>query len=124
MNNLVQIMETLRSKEGCPWDIKQTHESLKQYLIEECNEVLEAIDEEDDDLLEEELGDVLLQVVFHSQIAKERGAFRIEDVVRGICEKLIFRHPHVFGDKNADTEEDVEKIWAEQKMKEKQMKNK
>ncbi|QUH19173.1 MazG family protein [Alkaliphilus sp. B6464] len=124
MNNLVQIMERLRSKEGCPWDIKQTHQSLKPYLIEESNEVLEAIDEEDDSSLEEELGDVLLQVIFHSQIAKERGAFQIEDVIRGICEKLIFRHPHVFGGQSADTVEDVAKIWAEQKMKEKHMKNK
>lgn len=124
MNNLVEIMETLRSKEGCPWDVKQTHKSLKPYLIEESNEVIEAIDLEDDALLEEELGDVLLQVIFHSQIAKERGAFRIEDVIRGICEKLIFRHPHVFGNQNANTEEDVAKIWAEQKKKEKQFKEK
>lgn len=124
MNNLVQIMETLRSKEGCPWDRKQTHQSLKPYLLEESNEVLEAIDEEDDSSILEELGDVLLQVVFHSQVAKERGAFQMEDVVRGICDKLIFRHPHVFGDKSADTEEDVAKIWAEQKKKEKEMKNK
>ncbi len=123
MNNLVEIMATLRSKEGCPWDLKQTHESLKPYLIEESQEVLQAIDENDDSSIEEELGDVLLQVVFHSQIAKERGAFQIEDVIRGICNKLIFRHPHVFGDKNAYTEDDVAKIWAEQKKKEKEMKN-
>lgn len=123
MNNLVQIMERLRGKEGCPWDIKQTHQSLKPYLLEESNEVLEAIDMEDDALLEEELGDVLLQVIFHSQIAKERGSFRVEDVIHGICNKLIFRHPHVFGDKNAKSEEDVAKIWAEQKSKEKAMKN-
>lgn len=122
MNNLIDIMETLRNKQGCPWDAKQTHQSLKPYLIEESNEVIEAIDEEDDSALEEELGDVLLQVVFHSQIAKERGAFRIEDVIRGISEKLIFRHPHVFGDQKASTEEDVAKIWAEQKEKEKQNK--
>ncbi|ABW20169.1 MazG nucleotide pyrophosphohydrolase domain-containing protein [Alkaliphilus oremlandii] len=123
MNNLVQIMERLRSTEGCPWDRKQTHESLKKYLIEESGEVLEAIDACDDSSIEEELGDVLLQVVFHSQIAKERGAFQIEDVIRGICKKLIFRHPHIFGDQNAYTEEDVAKIWEEQKKKEKEMKN-
>lgn len=123
MNNLVEIMERLRSKEGCPWDVEQTHESLKPYLIEESNEVLEAIDLKDDDGLEEELGDLLLQVIFHSQIAKERGAFQLEDVVHGICHKLIFRHPHVFGDKSADTEEDVAEIWAEQKLKEKELKN-
>lgn len=123
MNNLIQIMETLRSKDGCPWDVKQTHESLKPYLIEESGEVIEAIDKEDDIGLEEELGDVLLQVVFHSQIAKERGAFRIEDVINGISQKLIFRHPHVFGDESAKTEEDVAKIWAKQKKKEKKSKN-
>ncbi len=123
MNNLVQIMERLRGKEGCPWDIKQTHQSLKPYLLEESNEVLEAIDMEDEALLEEELGDVLLQVIFHSQIAKERGSFRVEDVIHGICNKLIFRHPHVFGDKNAKSEEDVARIWAEQKSKEKALKN-
>lgn len=119
MNNLVETMERLRSKEGCPWDVEQTHKSLKPYLIEESNEVIEAIDLEDDNALEEELGDLLLQVIFHSQIAKERGAFQLEDVVHGICHKLIFRHPHVFGDKVASTEADVAKIWAEQKLKEK-----
>lgn len=122
MNNLVQILETLRSEKGCPWDKKQTHKSLKPYLLEECQEVIEAIDLKDDYLLEEELGDVLLQIVFHSQIAKERGVFRIDDVIRGICDKMIFRHPHVFGDKTAETEEDVAKIWSEQKNKEKVMK--
>ena len=125
MNNLVEIMERLRSKEGCPWDVKQTHKSLKPYLTEESNEVIEAIDLEDDSALEEELGDLLLQVIFHSQIAKERGAFQLEDVIHGICHKLIFRHPHVFGDEDASTEADVAKIWAEQKLKEKiELKNK
>ncbi len=123
MNNLTEIMERLRSKEGCPWDVKQTHQSLRPYLIEESNEVVEAIDMEDDSALAEELGDVLLQVVFHSQIAKERDAFQLEDVIHGLCCKLIFRHPHVFGDKTANTEADVAKIWAEQKLKEKELKN-
>ncbi|NMA03930.1 MAG: nucleotide pyrophosphohydrolase [Clostridiales bacterium] len=123
MNNLAEIMERLRSKGGCPWDVEQTHQSLKPYLIEESNEVIEAIDMESDDALEEELGDLLLQVVFHSQIAKERGAFRLEDVVNRLCHKLIFRHPHVFGDKVANTEADVAKIWAEQKSKEKKLKH-
>ncbi len=122
MNNLVEIMERLRGKEGCPWDVKQTHKSLKPYLTEESNEVIEAIDMEDDSALEEELGDLLLQIIFHSQIAKERGAFRLEDVVHGLCHKLIFRHPHIFGDKTAKTEADVAKIWAEQKLKEKKLK--
>lgn len=120
MNNLIEIMEILRSERGCPWDVKQTHKSLKPYLIEESNEVIETIDNEDDLGLEEELGDLLLQVVFHSQIAKERGAFQMEDVINGISKKLVFRHPHVFGDKSAKTEEDVAKIWAEQKVKEKE----
>ena len=123
MNNLAEIMERLRSEGGCPWDVKQTHQSLKPYLLEESNEVIEAIDMEDDSALAEELGDVLLQVVFHSQIAKERDAFQLEDVIHGLCRKLIFRHPHVFGDKTANTEADVAKIWAEQKLKEKGLKN-
>ncbi|KJF27254.1 nucleotide pyrophosphohydrolase [Clostridium aceticum] len=123
VNNLVEIMEILRSKEGCPWDIKQTHDSLKPYLIEESYEVLEAIDQKDDILLEEELGDLLLQVIFHSQIAKERDVFTMEDVVRGICEKLIFRHPHVFKGEKADTSKEAIQTWEQQKQQEKQIKS-
>ncbi len=99
--DLVKIMERLRRE--CPWDRKQTHESLKKYLIEEAYEVLDAIDSKDDERLKEELGDLLLQPVFHAQIAKERGAFDINDVVDTLVRKLIERHPHVFGD--ADPEE-------------------
>ncbi|MBM7614785.1 bifunctional methyltransferase/pyrophosphohydrolase YabN [Alkaliphilus hydrothermalis] len=121
MNNLVDIMERLRNKDGCPWDIQQTHKSLKPYLIEESYEVLEAIDLEDDFLLEEELGDLLLQVVFHSQIAKERQAFSINDVIGGISEKLIFRHPHVFKDVKADNLGDALETWEERKRQEKKI---
>lgn len=119
MNHLLDILEKLRGNDGCPWDKKQTHESLKPYLTEESQEVLEAIDSGDDNAICEELGDLLLQVVFHSQIARERGAFTMHDVVHGIAEKIVFRHPHVFGSETADTPEDVKEIWAAQKAKEK-----
>ena len=94
---LVEIMATLRAQNGCPWDRKQTHESLKPYLLEETYEVLETIDQGDRAKLREELGDVLLQVIFHSQIATEAGTFTIEDVLDILNEKLVRRHPHVFG---------------------------
>ena len=121
MNNLIDIMERLRNKDGCPWDIKQTHESLKSYLIEESYEVLDAIDLQDDDLLVEELGDLLLQVVFHSQIAKERQVFSIEDVIHGIADKLVFRHPHVFTENKANNCEEALESWEGQKREEKQI---
>jgi tetrapyrrole methylase family protein/MazG family protein len=116
---LVSIMEKLRSAEGCEWDRKQTHESLKPYLIEECYELIEAIDEKNDDMMKEELGDVLLQVVFHAQIARERGAFTIEDVIRTLNEKLIRRHPHVFGDSPGYSYKQWEDIKAQEKGKKK-----
>ena len=94
---LVGIMAALRAQNGCPWDRKQTHESLKPYLLEETYEVLETIDQGDQAKLREELGDVLLQVIFHSQIAAEAGAFTVEDVLDTLAEKLVRRHPHVFG---------------------------
>ena len=94
---LVDLMATLRAPDGCPWDRKQTHESLKPYLLEEAYEVLETIDQREDQKLCEELGDVLLQVVFHSQIASEAGTFTIEDVLETLVTKLVRRHPHVFG---------------------------
>ncbi|RLJ70993.1 tetrapyrrole methylase family protein/MazG family protein [Hydrogenivirga caldilitoris] len=108
---LVKVMEELRSK--CPWDREQTHESLKKYLIEEAYEVLDAIDSKDDEKLKEELGDLLLQPVFHAQIAKERGAFNIYEVIDNLVKKLIERHPHVFGDANP---EEVLKNWEKKKM--------
>ena len=95
---LVEIMRRLRGPGGCPWDAEQTHETLKRYLLEETYEVMEAIDAGSPDLLQEELGDLLLQPVFHAAIAEERGEFSIADVVRSINDKLLRRHPHVFGD--------------------------
>ncbi len=109
--DLLKVMEELRKK--CPWDREQTHESLKKYLIEECYEVIDAIDSKDDNKLKEELGDLLLQPVFHAQIAKERGAFTIEDVIDNLVKKLIDRHPHVFGDAEP---QDVLKNWEKKKM--------
>jgi tetrapyrrole methylase family protein / MazG family protein len=94
---VVELMATLRAEKGCPWDRKQTHESLTPYLLEETYELLETIDQRDDAKLREELGDVLLQVIFHSQIANEQGTFTIENVLETLAEKLIRRHPHVFG---------------------------
>ena len=95
--DLKQIMKTLRAEDGCPWDRAQDHETLKKHLVEECAEVLEAIDSGDTENLCEELGDVLMQVVLLSQIAREKGLFDITDVIKGISEKMIRRHPHVFG---------------------------
>ncbi len=113
------IIRTLRGPEGCPWDKKQTHESLRGYLIEEAYEVIEAIAEENDDHLAEELGDVLLQVLLHAQIAEDEGYFNIYDVIKSLSEKMIRRHPHVFGDeKVADTDE-VLANWQEIKAQEK-----
>ena len=93
--DLLEIMDMLRGEEGCPWDMEQSHESLKKCLIEECYEVLEAIDEQDENMLVEELGDVLLQVVFHARIGKEQGYFNISDIIKGICNKMI-RDTHIF----------------------------
>lgn len=120
MNDLVALMARLRGPEGCPWDIKQTHKSLLPYLIEEAYEVVEAVETEDFELMEEELGDLLLQIVFHSQIADENGYFKIQDVIRGVCEKMIRRHPHVFSDVVAETPEAVLTNWEAIKKEEKQ----
>lgn len=123
MDDLTNIMIKLRSQEGCPWDREQNHNSLKPYLLEESYEVLEALEEENMELLEEELGDLLLQIVFHSQIASENGDFDIIDVISGICQKLISRHPHVFGDIEANTSEKVLENWEEIKRSEKEEKS-
>lgn len=119
LNNLINIMEKLRSKDGCPWDVKQTHQSLREYVLEEAYEVVDAIDRDDMDSLAEELGDLLLQVVFHSQIGKEEGYFTIWDVISGICNKLINRHPHVFGELTYRDSEEVITNWNKIKDKEK-----
>ena len=108
---LVSIMSTLRSENGCPWDREQTHDTLRPYLIEEAYEVLDAIESHDDKSLREELGDLLLQVVFHAQLASETARFSIDDVADSIVEKLIRRHPHVFGDVKADTPHEVLNNW-------------
>ncbi|QEK11081.1 nucleoside triphosphate pyrophosphohydrolase [Crassaminicella thermophila] len=119
MNDLMEIMKKLRGKDGCPWDIKQTHKSLRPYLIEEAYEVLEAIDNEDMDLFEEELGDLLLQIVFHAVIASENGQFDMRDVITGICKKLIYRHPHVFKEEKVDSASKAVMSWEKMKRKEK-----
>jgi len=120
-NDLLKIMERLRSENGCPWDKEQTHESLRIYLIEETYEVLEALDAKDMGKFCNELGDLLLQIVFHAQIARENGVFRIDDVITEVCKKLISRHPHIFGDVKADTSEQVLANWEAIKKKEKKL---
>jgi MazG family protein len=118
-DELTAVMSRLRAPGGCPWDAEQTYASLAQYLLEECYETFDAIQEANETgethNLQEELGDVLLQVVFHSTIAKERGDFTIDDVVQGVTEKLILRHPHVFGEKELATAQDVLNNWDELK---------
>ena len=118
-NDLVTVMEVLRSEEGCPWDREQTHETIRNDFIEETYEVIEAIDTSDPVLLREELGDVMLQVVFHSRIEEEKGGFSIADVCNDICKKLIHRHPHVFGDVQIDNSSEVLDVWNDIKNEEK-----
>jgi tetrapyrrole methylase family protein/MazG family protein len=123
VSDLIDIVEILRSPEGCPWDREQDHKSIRRDFLEETYEVIEAINKEDKDLLLEELGDVLLQVVFHAQIERERGTFELSDVADGICKKMIERHPHVFGDVNAETSEQVLENWDIIKKRTKQQKS-
>lgn len=118
--DLVLLVEILRSEEGCPWDREQDHQSIRRDFIEETYEVIEAIDTEDSGLLREELGDVLLQVVFHAQIEREQERFDMHDVANDICAKLIHRHPHVFDTIQADTTEQVLRNWERIKSEEKQ----
>lgn len=119
LDPLVKVMSKLRSPQGCPWDREQTHESLKRYLIEETYEVIEAIELGDMHRLCEELGDLLLQIVFHAQLAGERGDFDVNDIVQAIADKMERRHPHVFGDETLDTAHQVEDSWEAIKDKEK-----
>jgi tetrapyrrole methylase family protein / MazG family protein len=121
LQDLMEIMKLLRSENGCPWDREQTHESLKKYLIEETYEVLEVIDLNDKDRLCEELGDLLLQIVFHARIASEEGTFDMSDVITGISRKMVQRHTHVFGDAKADTPDEVVSNWEAIKKREKGM---
>jgi len=112
-------MAKLRSPDGCPWDRKQTTESLKPFLIEECYEVVEALDEGSPDKIKEELGDLLFQIMFHARIAEEQGRFTIEDVIAANIDKMVRRHPHVFGDAHFSTDREVLANWEEIKKKEK-----
>ncbi|WP_317854293.1 nucleoside triphosphate pyrophosphohydrolase [Chakrabartyella piscis] len=121
VQDLVAVIKQLRGENGCPWDKVQTHESLREAMIEESYEVVDAINKKDMANLKEELGDVLLQVVFHSQLAEEVGTFTLEDVVEGICNKMIYRHPHVFGTVNVDTADEVLMNWESLKKKEKKI---
>lgn len=117
---LTETMARLRAPDGgCPWDLEQTHQTLARYLLEETYELLDAIETEDDRHLVEELGDLLLQIVFHAQVAADRGAFTIDDVSRGIADKLVRRHPHVFADGDASTAEEVQQNWDQLKAAEK-----
>ena len=122
-NDLLRIMEILRAPDGCMWDREQDHQSIRRNLIEETYEVCEAIDEQDPEHLKEELGDVLLQVVFHTQMEKEKGVFDIGDVADGICKKLIYRHPHIFGSVEVGSSEEILRNWDELKRKEKHQKS-
>ncbi len=123
IDDLRTIVELLRAPDGCPWDKVQTHKSIRRDLIEETYEVVEGIDKNDDAILEEELGDLLLQVVFHARIAEEEGAFDLDRVADGISKKLILRHPHIFGDVQADTVDQVLTNWDAIKKVEKDQKS-
>ncbi len=122
MDSLLTLVEVLRSEEGCPWDREQTHMTIRNDLIEETYEVVEAIDKDDRELLKEELGDVLFQVIFHAQIEREKGSFTIDDIIGGIVDKMILRHPHVFGDVTVSGSCEVLENWEQIKKKEKSRK--
>ncbi len=124
INKLIDILAKLRAPNGCPWDREQTHQSLVEHLNEEVAELADAIEDDNSKDICEELGDILLQVVFHSQIAQEKNDFNFDDVVQCISEKMIRRHPHVFGEKSAETAEEVIGIWEKIKKKEKGEKRK
>ena len=119
-----EVISILRSENGCPWDREQTHESLRKNLIEESYEFIHEVDTNSKEGMCEELGDVMLQVLLHSQIAKDNGEFTLDDVIDGITKKMIFRHPHVFGEKKASNSEDALKYFKQSKNKEKKLKSK
>ncbi len=123
IDDLLEIMKILRDPDGCPWDREQTHRSIRRDLLEEAYEVADAIDRGNPESLCEELGDLLLQVVFHAQIAAENGEFDFSDAVDGVCRKMILRHPHVFGDVSADSTDEVLKNWDAIKRLEKDIKS-
>ena len=116
-SDLVETFAILRGPNGCPWDKKQTHESLIKNLREESEELIAAIEKKDAENMKEELGDVLLQVLLHAQIAKEEGLFDINDVIQGLYDKLHYRHPHVFGEVKAASPEEALAVWKEMKRK-------
>lgn len=118
LDELVEVMATLRGENGCPWDKEQNHDSIKKYFVEETYEVLDAIEEKDMNKLCEELGDLLLQVVFHAQLAAETKSFDMNDIIKGVTEKMIRRHPHVFAGGHADNSEQVLVKWEEIKARE------
>ena len=118
--DLVEITAKLRAEDGCPWDREQTFESLRKYMREEAEEAVQAVDKNDMENLCEELGDVLFQVMLNSQIAKEKGLFSVDDVIGGICEKMVRRHPHVFGDIEVNSPEEALALWKEIKLQENQ----
>lgn len=120
IDQLLEVMARLRAPDGCPWDREQDHRSIRMHAVEEVYELLDAIDAEDDHEMEEELGDLLLQVVFHCQLATERGAFSFEDAARNIVDKLIRRHPHVFGSRKVKSVDEVWSNWEAIKREEKE----
>ena len=120
--DLVEVVRCLRLPDGCPWDKEQTHESIRKDFIEEVYEAIEAIDEKSPEHLREELGDVLLQVVFHCVLETEKGSFNFDDVADEVCRKMIIRHPHVFGDISVDNTDQVLKNWDAIKMQTKSQK--
>ena len=123
LQKLVEIMEALRGERGCPWDKKQTRESLKPYIVEEAYEIIEAIEENDPEKIKEELGDLLFQIIFQCQIGKERNEFTLSDVIGKISDKMTARHPHVFGDAEYKTTDEVIAHWEVQKKREGKQRN-
>ena len=121
--SLVQIMERLRAPDGCPWDAKQNEDTIKMYLLEEAYEVVDAVDKKEPEMICEELGDLLFQIIFLAQLAKEKGNFTILDVIERVRDKMIRRHPHVFGDLKVSSAEEVAENWAKIKMQEKKVKS-
>ena len=123
LKKIIEIMDRLRGERGCPWDRKQTRESLKPYIIEEAYEVIEAIEENDPEKIKEELGDLLFQIVFQCKVAEENNEFDMSDVIENISRKMIARHPHVFGNADYKTSEEVIAHWEEQKKREGKMRD-
>ena len=119
VNRLIDIVKRLRAPDGCPWDREQTHQSVRGHLVEECAELLEAIDLQDSDKMREEIGDVLMHLLLHAEIESENGNFDFNDVAKELGDKLVRRHPHVFGEEKVNDSDDVLKIWQDVKKKEK-----